>query len=196
MVSIFLQCDRSISLPDTPFRDTVSSVGIMKAKCLASTNTCDHVRYFRQALALDERRVKFLPEYVYGGTSDRTNWSKDESAQPPKDEDHIKEVWFAGSHSDVYVALAPQDTSLITGSSGGGSREKTRDPLDFRDMPLIWMREEALEAGLELEPPKVAFKYENFKEPKITKSLTLPWWLLEVLPIRRLRYNSKEDTAQ
>jgi hypothetical protein len=28
-----------------------------------------HVCYFRHALALDERRVKFLPEYAYGGTS-------------------------------------------------------------------------------------------------------------------------------
>jgi hypothetical protein len=28
-----------------------------------------HVCYFRHALALDERRVKFLPEYAYGGTT-------------------------------------------------------------------------------------------------------------------------------
>ena len=28
-----------------------------------------HVCYFRHALALDERWVKFLPEYYYGGTS-------------------------------------------------------------------------------------------------------------------------------
>ena len=42
--------------------------------------------YFRQALAFDEQRVKFLPEYVY---SENTEGSQ--------------EVWFAGSHSDVYV---------------------------------------------------------------------------------------------
>jgi len=28
-----------------------------------------HVCYFRHALALDERRVKFLPEYAYGGSA-------------------------------------------------------------------------------------------------------------------------------
>jgi len=28
-----------------------------------------HVCYFRHALALDEQRVKFLPEYAYGGRS-------------------------------------------------------------------------------------------------------------------------------
>ncbi|KAG1750351.1 uncharacterized protein EDB91DRAFT_1217017 [Suillus paluster] len=160
--------------------DTVSSVGVRKAKNLPSTDTCDHVCYFRQALALDERRVKFLPEYVYGSMSDRSNWvedkpssfSKDEDklSSSPKGQDHIKEVWFAGSHSDVH-------------------------PLDFEDMPLLWMREEALDAGLLLNPPKVAFKYEDFEEPKITDSLTFLWGLLEALPIRRLRYNnSKEDT--
>ena len=28
-----------------------------------------HVCFFRHALALDERRVKFLPEYAYGGAA-------------------------------------------------------------------------------------------------------------------------------
>ncbi|KAG1740615.1 hypothetical protein EDB19DRAFT_1587536, partial [Suillus lakei] len=154
--------------------DTVSSVGIRKAKNLPSTDTCDHVCYFRQALALDEHRVKFLPEYVCGGMSDRSNWFEDGLVSPPKDDDvHIKEVWFAGSHSDVYKG----------------------DPLNFQDMPLLWMHEEALEAGLLLDPPKVAFRYDDFQEPKVTNSITLPWWLLEILPIRRLRYdNSNKHT--
>jgi hypothetical protein len=47
--------------------------------------------YFRHALALDERRVKFLPEYVYGANTEGSH------------SERIKEVWFAGSHSDVYV---------------------------------------------------------------------------------------------
>ena len=32
-----------------------------------------HVCYFRHALALDEKRVKFLPEYAYGGSSKPTD---------------------------------------------------------------------------------------------------------------------------
>ncbi|KAI0042219.1 hypothetical protein FA95DRAFT_1452598, partial [Auriscalpium vulgare] len=44
------------------------------------------------ALALDERRAKFQPEFVNGGSG-------------PREEDSgkcdCKEVWFAGSHSDV-----------------------------------------------------------------------------------------------
>jgi hypothetical protein len=34
---------------------------------LPGTVTLDHTCYFRHALALDERRVKFLPEYACGG---------------------------------------------------------------------------------------------------------------------------------
>ena len=32
-----------------------------------------HVCFFRHALALDERRVKFLPEYAYGGSAKPDN---------------------------------------------------------------------------------------------------------------------------
>ncbi|KAG1744465.1 hypothetical protein EDB19DRAFT_1894581 [Suillus lakei] len=144
--------------------DTVSSVGFRKANnLLPSTDTCDHVCYFRQALALDECRVKFLPEYVYGGMCDQSQYKP---ALHPEDKDHVKEVWFAGSHSDVYTGNA----------------------LNFQDIPLLWMREEALEAWLVFNSPKVDFGYDL--NPKITHSLTIPWWLLEVLPIRRLRYNN------
>ncbi len=49
----------------------------------------NHVCAFRHALALDEKRVKFLPEFANGGGSPTGG--------------HVKEVWFAGSHSDMYV---------------------------------------------------------------------------------------------
>ncbi|EGO29547.1 hypothetical protein SERLADRAFT_412997 [Serpula lacrymans var. lacrymans S7.9] len=63
--------------------DTVSSVGFFRGKTLPfTTRSCDHICYFRQALALDERRVKFLPEYVYGGKADES----DDTSIPP----HIK----------------------------------------------------------------------------------------------------------
>ena len=73
-----------------------------------------HVCYFRHALALDEQRVKFLPEYAYGGSSKRPG-----SSEPPEPETHPSdhgnksrgtkakvrpqtlEVWFAGTHSDM-----------------------------------------------------------------------------------------------
>jgi hypothetical protein len=75
----------------------------------------NHVCHFRQALALDERRVKYQPEYAWGGTtlppSDpnlppsnaMTGESNTEAGQngrgkPPP---HTLEVWFAGTHSDM-----------------------------------------------------------------------------------------------
>lgn len=90
-----------------------------------------HVCYFRHALALDERRVKFLPEYVYGGRALRNTTAinhefSDKESVPtlekdkdklPQNEDNItpaqvgikstgncpqtKEVWFAGTHCDM-----------------------------------------------------------------------------------------------
>ncbi|KAG2343604.1 hypothetical protein BDR05DRAFT_853963, partial [Suillus weaverae] len=97
-----MQFSRSVVIHFIGVWGTVSSVGIKKTKNFPSTDTCDHVCYFRQALALDERRVKFLPEYVYGGMSNRSDWRKCQvSALPPTEEGRIKEVWFAGSHSDV-----------------------------------------------------------------------------------------------
>ncbi|KAJ7713899.1 hypothetical protein B0H14DRAFT_3635528, partial [Mycena olivaceomarginata] len=57
----------------------------------------DHVCFVRHALALDERRRAFLhlPIDDKGSTSPSTP-----TASSP-DETHIKEVWFAGTHSDV-----------------------------------------------------------------------------------------------
>lgn len=59
-----------------------------------------HVCYFRHALALDERRVKFLPEYSYGGRTTPPAQPQD-SKKSARKLAHTKEVWFAGTHSDV-----------------------------------------------------------------------------------------------
>lgn len=72
-------------------RDTVSSIGFIKGPSRPATvDGMNHACVFRHALALDESRVKFLPEYVNGGQGQAAN------ASP-----HTKEVWFAGSHSDM-----------------------------------------------------------------------------------------------
>jgi hypothetical protein len=82
---------------DEIFRDTVSSIGVARGPSLPeTTNGMSHVCAFRHALALDERRVKFLPEYVNGGHGQKITGSS---------KTDIKEVWFAGSHSDMYVSM-------------------------------------------------------------------------------------------
>ncbi|KAJ7853065.1 hypothetical protein B0H14DRAFT_2165809, partial [Mycena olivaceomarginata] len=74
--------------------DTVSSKGVVSGKLLPLTSSAHHICIFRHALALDERRVKFLPEYVAGGGS--AQQSNSQSASPD-----VKEVWFPGTHSDM-----------------------------------------------------------------------------------------------
>ena len=72
-------------------RDTVSSIGIFRGRSLPETTTgMNHVCFFRHALAPYDLHVKLLPEYANGG------------AGPDTSAKHIKEVWFAGSHSDMY----------------------------------------------------------------------------------------------
>lgn len=102
-------------LPDIPplqlltieiHRDTVSSVGIVRDKVLPGTTSgMKHVTFFRHALALDERRVKFLPEYAYEGSSlpDVEKEAEEEIKNRSNAivSPHTKEVWFAGTHSDM-----------------------------------------------------------------------------------------------
>lgn len=91
---------------DCSTRDTVSSVGIVRpSQSLPNvTDGMKHVCVFRHALALDERRVKFLPEYAYASppTVDSKGTEADTKKNRPKIP-HTKEVWFAGSHSDMCV---------------------------------------------------------------------------------------------
>ena len=68
-----------------------------------TTDGMKHVCYFRHALALHERRVKFLPEYVRGGLGPEPEIASSDKSKAL----HTKEVWFAGSHSDMYVTLVP-----------------------------------------------------------------------------------------
>ncbi|QRV93513.1 hypothetical protein RhiJN_21531 [Ceratobasidium sp. AG-Ba] len=96
--------------------DTVASVGVLTRKVFPLTDECGHVTYFCHALALDECRVKFLPEYVNKNSGGSV----------------LKQVWFAGTHSDI----------------GGGNKVNTT--LDRGGEPLKWMMEEAYARGLSL----------------------------------------------
>lgn len=144
--------------------DTVSSVGVVRGKTLPSTTNGDHhMCYFRHALALDERRVKFLPEYIHGANTEGSH------------SDRIKEVWFAGSHSDV----------------GGGNR--LNEKLQSGDIPLLWMRKEAVEAGLRVKPTEVVWKMDDLQK-RTFESLKRTWWLLEFAPVKRVVYGAQGHT--
>jgi len=77
-----------------------------------------NVRIARHALAIDEHREDFVP----------TIWNK-------KDNINIKQMWFAGSHSDI-----------------GGSYEPDKDGTCLADNALSWMISEARKNDLTIEP--------------------------------------------
>ncbi|KAJ7301375.1 hypothetical protein DFH08DRAFT_103192 [Mycena albidolilacea] len=143
--------------------DTVSSVGVFRGQPLPLTTSADHVCHFRHALALDERRVRFLPEYV------RNSLSQDKELRGT-----IKEVWFAGTHSDI----------------GGGNRKNIS--LDLAGVPLLWMENEATSAGLHLQARSDVWNWEKLKRDKPFESLKGPWWLLEKIPLTRSAYNEQD----
>ncbi|KAJ3889763.1 hypothetical protein GG344DRAFT_51003, partial [Lentinula edodes] len=149
--------------------DTVSSIGIARGPTLPETTTgMKHVNIFRHALALDERRVKFLPEFVNGGLG-----PADKSLDDSKIGNNVKEVWFAGSHSDI----------------GGGN---TYNPgLDRFGPALRWMTYEAISHGLKMDP----FRGE-WTPLDVNESLTGFWKLLEFIPFRRLTYEDKSKTIK
>ncbi|KAI0684957.1 hypothetical protein BC835DRAFT_1386911 [Cytidiella melzeri] len=123
--------------------DTVASVGAVP-RYLPFVSENNGIRHLRHALALDERRIKFLPNYCVDPRLKRDK-HRDESDSPPqirrttsiakafedeinaRDEaTDVKEVWFAGVHCDV----------------GGGS-VKNNTPHALSRIPLRWMIRES-----------------------------------------------------
>ncbi|ESK93568.1 hypothetical protein Moror_1574 [Moniliophthora roreri MCA 2997] len=154
--------------------DTVSSVGFAKKKELPlTTEGMGHVCLFRHALALDERRVKFLPEFVNGGTGPKIDDQKKSGSEMP----HTKEVWFSGTHSDI----------------GGGNIENKG--LNNNGPALRWMITEASKAGLLLTP--FSWKWDEVRTAKaFNESLTGFWRVLEILPIKRSLYEVQDKTTR
>ncbi|MDO3721601.1 DUF2235 domain-containing protein [Marinobacter sp. chi1] len=77
-----------------------------------------NVAFARHALAIDERREDFEP----------TLWQ-------PRTGLDLKQVWFAGSHSDIGGGYEPDDKGLFSS-----------------DIALAWMIDEAAAVGLDIEP--------------------------------------------
>ncbi len=105
--------------------DTVGALG-MPTRVLAFVEESDlffdpvlgsNVRVARHVVSIDERRGDFVP----------TLWDPKESAD-------LKQVWFAGVHSDV-----------------GGGYKPTKEKKLLSDIPLAWMAREAEAFGLEYE---------------------------------------------
>ncbi|KAJ7292621.1 hypothetical protein C8J57DRAFT_1428731 [Mycena rebaudengoi] len=123
--------------------DTVSSVGLIP-RVLPFTRSNNNVRYFRHALALDEHRARFQPNFWNRPTHDELRLGVQEGEIPKSRfgsstkkslndleaqytdggeyATHVEEVWFAGCHCDV---------------GGGALSNDERNSL--ARIPLRWM---------------------------------------------------------
>ncbi len=143
--------------------DSVSTLGwIYDPVFLPYTSNNKGVLAVRHALAIDERRALFQPLY----------WGTDYLAQQD-----VKEVWFAGVHSDV----------------GGGYPESESG---LAKLALQWMLEEATSEAFGLKLNSKAFKRyvlgtdkdKKYVSPDATakahESLNFVWKLVQYLPRR------------
>ena len=111
--------------------DTVASIivpGRGHLQTLVYTRTNPSVKKFRHAMSIDERRRMFRLNHWRDPQKYRPDIFDPSSAI---DQD-IRQVWFAGVHCDV----------------GGGYRESESGPSKF---PLLWMIDQATEAGLRVD---------------------------------------------
>ena len=108
--------------------DTVKSAGTLTRQLKwPFTRQLPHAKTIRHAVSIDESRRPFAPYLVY------PPGPKHPMVQTDQD---LAEVWFSGVHSDV----------------GGMFAEGTR----LSDIPLKWMADEALAAGLLVRPRRYA----------------------------------------
>lgn len=144
--------------------DTVASVGWWNPVKFPHTRKNVSVQTARQALALDERRAFFRPNLLV--------------EQEGLD---VKQVWFAGSHSDV----------------GGGM------PVEHGGLwraPFEWMVDEARNAGLQFDAQRIEnlladVNREPWLEPHEV-SLVGAWWINEFLPKKMWNTAKNHDTWQ
>lgn len=136
--------------------DTVSSVGwVWNPVTLQATSTNTSVKFVRHAIAIDERRAFF-----------RTNlWGK----LKPEDnaiEQDVKQVWFAGVHSDVGGSYALEASGLS-------------------NIALEWMLVEAKGKGLFIDDIKAREIVNQIPDPHLKDqniSLKGAWYIGEIWP--------------
>lgn len=157
--------------------DTVSAVGLpWTPKTFPYTFHNPDVLKVRHAQALDEHRVMFV----------QNRWKQPDASDESATTD-VRQVWFAGVHSDV----------------GGGYPEAEAG---LARIPFAWMAREAQLAGLEFRPRLRAHMLDpddRVRQPNVQsvaaechdaqphdqlRSQPL-WKLLELLPIPRRRYD-------
>jgi uncharacterized protein (DUF2235 family) len=143
--------------------DTVGSVGYINNfrsfPHIAHNGEVSHVRH---AVSIDERRSTFRQNLM----------------SPSKPNQDIKNVYFAGVHSDVGGGYPPTDSGLAK-------------------IAFEWMMREAKNCGLEIDDDALRRELTEIGEPPnprgtLHNSLRSFWWLGELLPIKRFSWTDKK----
>ncbi|KAF9555482.1 WD40 repeat-like protein [Agrocybe pediades] len=197
--------------------DTVSSIGIVRGKkpLPGTSEGMGHVCFFRHALALDERRVRFLPEYAYGSSTLPPNRQGSSVAMEPSSTGAGEKAPARENNSEADGQPSTTAENLVqfvtktrpqclevwfagTHSDIGGVNTRN-EGMDLSRPPLRWMIHEAGSFGLLTKP----FTHELISREyiEIKDSLSGIWKVLEWLPVKRLTYdnmgrNPKEHTRR
>lgn len=156
-------CSRDCRIHFLGLWDTVSSLGwAYDPKTFPNTKQMPNAAIVRHALALDERRAKF-----------RTN-----RVEPVNGQD-VREVWFAGVHSDVGGGYPAAESGLAK-------------------ITLRWMLREAAKAGMKINTDDL--KTVPLDDADVAadecamqhESLSKAWWALEYLRLPHRRFDGKE----
>jgi hypothetical protein len=154
-------CDRQATIGFLGLWDTVKSVFRFELRgpgpeftsvVLPRTFVNPAVKAVRHAVAIDERRRFY-----------RTNlWSETPEARATTD---VKQVWFAGVHSDVGSGYLESESGLAL-------------------FPMRWMLREARQAGLLIDPDREQAILAPLQGAADTLHPSLGgwWWLPEVVP--------------
>jgi uncharacterized protein (DUF2235 family) len=151
--------------------DTVSSVGwVANPLKLPHVSNNPDIEIGRHAIAIDERRAFFRNHLWRRPQSQTIEWG-------PKD---VKQVWFPGVHCDV----------------GGGYPEVESG---LAKLALEWMLEEAVEAGMLVDPDKAkkvlgrggdSQHVPPASNAQMHESLAGPWLIAEFFPKRHFDFKS------
>jgi uncharacterized protein (DUF2235 family) len=143
--------------------DTVSSVGyINNFKTFPHTAHNPEVAHVRHAVSIDERRSTFRQNLM-------------SQVSPQQD---VKNVYFAGVHSDVGGGYPPNESGLAK-------------------LAFEWMMREAGQYGLDIDPIALNQEVSGIGAPpdpsaRLHMSLKGFWWLGELLPMKRYSWADKK----
>jgi uncharacterized protein (DUF2235 family) len=143
--------------------DTVGSVGfINNFKTFPHTYRNPEVGHVRHAVSIDEKRKCFRQNLM----------------APAFERQDIKNVWFAGVHSDVGGGYPPSETGLAK-------------------IAFEWMMREAALCGMKVDPVALKRELEQTGSPPdpagpLHVSLKGGWWLAELIPDRRYSFTDQK----